>query len=136
MKKLKKFFDKDSSEKLKHKLEKNSFTLVDFQEQLAQMGKMGSMSDIFSMIPGFGKLGKINLDERQLKWTDAIIKSMTLIERLNPAIINGSRRKRIARGSGRTVQEVNQLLKQFSQMRQMIKKIGRKGGMRLPFGLK
>jgi len=129
-------FDKDSSEKLKHKLEKNSFTLVDFQEQLAQMGKMGSMSDIFSMIPGFGKLGKINLDERQLKWTDAIIKSMTLIERLNPAIINGSRRKRIARGSGRTVQEVNQLLKQFSQMRQMIKKIGRKGGMRLPFGLK
>ena len=129
-------FDKDSSEKLKHKLEKNSFTLVDFQEQLAQMGKMGSMSDIFSMIPGFGKLGKINLDERQLKWTDAIIKSMTLIERLNPAIINGSRRKRIARGSGRTVQEVNQLLKQFSQMQQMIKKIGRKGGMRLPFGLK
>lgn len=129
-------FDKDSSEKLKHKLEKNSFTLVDFQEQLAQMGKMGSMSDIFSMIPSFGKLGKINLDERQLKWTDAIIKSMTLIERLNPAIINGSRRKRIARGSGRTVQEVNQLLKQFSQMRQMIKKIGRKGGMRLPFGLK
>ena len=129
-------FDIDNAEKLKKKLEKNSFTLVDFQEQLSQMGKMGSMSDIFSMVPGFGKLGKINFDERQLKWTDAIIKSMTPIERLKPAIINGSRRKRIARGSGRTVQEVNQLLKQFSQMQQMMKKIGRKGGMRLPFGLK
>ena len=129
-------FDIDNAEKLKKKLEKNSFTLVDFQEQLSQMGKMGSMSDIFSMVPGFGKLGKINFDERQLKWTDAIIKSMTLIERLKPTIINGSRRKRIAKGSGRTVQEVNQLLKQFSQMQQMMKKIGRKGGMRLPFGLK
>ena len=129
-------FDIDNAEKLTKKLEKNSFTLVDFQEQLSQMGKMGSMSDIFSMVPGFGKLGKINFDERQLKWTDAIIKSMTLIERLKPTIINGSRRKRIAKGSGRTVQEVNQLLKQFSQMQQMMKKIGRKGGMRLPFGLK
>ncbi len=129
-------FDIDNAEKLKKKLEKNSFTLVDFQEQLSQMGKMGSMSDIFSMVPGFGKLGKINFDERQLKWTDAIIKSMTPIERLKPTIINGSRRKRIAKGSGRTVQEVNQLLKQFSQMQQMMKKIGRKGGMRLPFGLK
>ena len=129
-------FDIDNAEKLKKKLEKNSFTLVDFQEQLSQMGKMGSMSDIFSMVPGFGKLGKINFDERQLKWTDAIIKSMTPIERLKPTIIDGSRRKRIAKGSGRTVQEVNQLLKQFSQMQQMMKKIGRKGGMRLPFGLK
>ena len=129
-------FDIDNAEKLKKKLEKNSFTLVDFQEQLSQMGKMGSMSDIFSMVPGFGKLGKIKFDERQLKWTDAIIKSMTPIERLKPTIINGSRRKRIAKGSGRTVQEVNQLLKQFSQMQQMMKKIGRKGGMRLPFGLK
>ncbi len=129
-------FDIDNAEKLTKKLEKNSFTLVDFQEQLSQMGKMGSMSDIFSMVPGFGKLGKINFDERQLKWTDAIIKSMTPIERLKPTIINGSRRKRIAKGSGRTVQEVNQLLKQFSQMQQMMKKIGRKGGMRLPFGLK
>ena len=129
-------FDIDNADKIKKKLEKNSFTLVDFQEQLSQMGKMGSMSDIFSMVPGFGKLGKINFDERQLKWTDAIIKSMTPIERLKPTIINGSRRKRIAKGSGRTVQEVNQLLKQFSQMQQMMKKIGRKGGMRLPFGLK
>ncbi len=129
-------FDLDSADKLKKKLEKSSFTLIDFQEQLTQMGKMGSMADIFSMVPGFNKFGKLNFDDRQLKWTDAIIKSMTPLEKLKPELINGSRRKRIANGSGRTVQDVNQLLKQFAQMQQMMKKIGRKGGMKLPFGLK
>ena len=79
----------------------------------------------------------INFDDRQIKWTDAIIKSMTPDERLSPGIINGSRRKRIAIGSGRSVQEVNQLLKQFHQMRQMMKKIGNnKGRMDIPFGIK
>ena len=86
------------------------------------------------MIPGAGKLSKMNLDDRQLKWTDAIINSMTPDERLNPDTINGSRRKRIASGSGRSVQEVNQLLKQFYQMRQMMKKVGNnKQKMRIPF---
>ena len=129
-------FDQDSAEKLQKKIVENSFTLTDFQEQLAQMQNMGSMSEMVKMIPGAGKLGKMNFDDRQLKWTDAIIKSMTPEERLSPDIINGSRRTRIASGSGRSVQEVNQLLKQFHQMQQMMKKIGNKGRMKLPFGIK
>ena len=129
-------FDQDSAEKLQKKIVENSFTLTDFQEQLAQMQNMGSMSEMVKMIPGAGKLGKMNFDDRQLKWTDAIIKSMTLEERISPDIINGSRRTRIASGSGRSVQEVNQLLKQFHQMQQMMKKIGNKGRMDFPFGIK
>ena len=100
------------------------------------MQKMGPLSDMLDMIPGANTMGKINLDDRQLKWTDAIIKSMTLKERNSPEIIDGSRRKRIAQGSGRSVQEVNQLLKQFQQMRVMMKKIGKKGRMQLPFKIK
>ena len=129
-------FDQDSAEKLQKKIVENSFTLIDFQEQLAQMQNMGSMSEMLKMIPGAGKLGKMNFDDRQLKWTDAIIKSMTPEERMSPDIINGSRRKRIASGSGRSVQEVNQLLKQFHQIQQMMKKIGNKGRMNLPFVIK
>ena len=129
-------FDQDSAEKLQKKIVENSFTLTDFQEQLAQMQNMGSMSEMLKMIPGAGKLGKMNFDDRQLKWTDAIIKSMTPEERISPDIINGSRRTRIASGSGRSVQEVNQLLKQFHQMQQMVKKIGNKGRMNFPFGIK
>ena len=129
-------FDQDSSEKLQKKIVENSFTLTDFQEQLAQMQNMGSMSEMLKMIPGAGKLGKMNFDDRQLKWTDAITKSMTPEERISPDIINGSRRTRIASGSGRSVQEVNQLLKQFHQMQQMMKKIGNKGRMNLPFVIK
>jgi len=129
-------FDQDSAEKLQKKIVENSFTLTDFQEQLTQMQNMGSMSEMLKMIPGAGKLGKMNFDDRQLKWTDAIIKSMTPEERISPDIINGSRRTRIASGSGRSVQEVNQLLKQFHQMQQMMKKIGNKGRMNLPFVIK
>ena len=88
------------------------------------------------MIPSFSKLGNINLDDRQLDWIEAIIKSMTPKERNAPEIIDGSRRKRIARGSGRPVQEVNQLLKQFQQMRVMMKKIGKKGGIKMPIHIK
>ena len=129
-------FDEEKAETLQKKLIENKFTLVDFQDQLKQMQNMGSMSEMLKMIPGAGKLGKMKFDDRQLKWIDAIIKSMTPVERITPEIINGSRRKRIAIGSGRTVQEVNQLLKQFHQMQKMMKKIGNKGGMRLPFGIK
>ncbi len=114
----------------------DSFTLADFKEQLAQMQNMGSMSEMLKMIPAVGKLGKINFDDKQLKWIDAIIKSMTPGERISPDIINGSRRTRIASGSGRSVQEVNQLLKQFHQMQQMMKKIGNKGRMNFPFVIK
>jgi signal recognition particle subunit SRP54 len=130
-------FNEESGEGLQKKIVANSFSLVDFKEQLAQMQNMGSISEMLKMIPGTGNLGKMNVDDRQLIWTDAIIKSMTPDEQLNPEIINGSRRKRIALGSGRSVHEVNQLLKQFYQMRQMIKKIGNdKGKMQIPFGIK
>jgi len=130
-------FDEDSADRLQMKIAENAFTLADFQDQLAQMQNMGSLSDMLKMIPGAGNLGKMKVDDRQIKWTDAIIKSMTPDERLYPEIINGSRRKRIAAGSGRSVQEVNQLLKQFHQMQQMMKKIGNnKGRINIPFGIK
>ena len=122
--------------KLQKKIIEDSFTLADFQEQLTQMQNMGSMSEMLKMIPMAGKLGEIIFDDKQLKWIDAIIKSMTPEERISPDIINGSRRTRIASGSGRSVQEVNQLLKQFHQMKQMMKKIGNKGRMNIPFGIK
>ena len=130
-------FDEESVIKLQSKILDSSFTLSDFQKQLGQMKNMGPISDMLKLIPGAQKVGKINIDEKQLKWLDAIIKSMTLDERVNPDVINGSRRKRIAAGSGRSVQEVNQLLNQFHQIRQMMKKIGNnKGKLQIPFGIK
>ena len=120
-------FDKELSEEFNQKLLKNKFTLKDFQNQLRQFKKMGSVSDIIGMMPGGNKLKGLNVDEKKLVWIDAIINSMTKEERLNPEIINGSRRQRIALGSGRNVQEVNQLLKQFDQMKNMIKKMNKKG---------
>ena len=118
--------DRDEAEKNAEKLQKMQFTLEDFQEQLKHMQNMGSMEQIMGMIPGMGKMTKnMVLDERQLLWTDAIINSMTKEERQNPMIINGSRRKRIARGSGRSIQEVNTLLKQFGQMQKMMKNLSR-----------
>ena len=119
-------FDKKNAEKLQKKIINNAFTLVDFQKQLNQMQKMSSFSEMLSMIPNGSKLGKLSFDERQLKWTDAIINSMTVEERNSPDMISGTRRKRIALGSGRSVQEVNQLLNQFQVMRKMMKKIGKK----------
>ena len=91
------------------------------------------MSDILGMLPGANKLKGLNVDEKKIVWVDAIINSMTEYERLNPSIINGSRRQRIALGSGRNVQEVNQLLKQFEQMKSMIKKMNKQGINRFPF---
>ena len=115
-------FDKELSEGLNEKLLKSTFTLKDFQSQLKQFQKMGPISDIIGMMPGANKLKGLNIDEKKLVWINAIINSMTKYERLNPNIINGSRRQRIALGSGRNIQEVNQLLKQFDQMKNMIKK--------------
>ena len=118
--------DQDEAEKTAEKLKKMQFTLDDFQEQLRQMQNMGSMEQLMGMIPGMGKMTKnLVLDERQLVWTDAIINSMTKEERHNPSILDGSRRKRIARGSGRSIQEVNTLLKQFGQMQKMMKNLSR-----------
>jgi signal recognition particle subunit SRP54 len=117
---------------LERKLRKNQFTLDDFKNQLAQVRKMGSLSDIMGMIPGMGKLKQMKnfeVDDRELVRIEAIINSMTPQERRQHAIINGSRRKRIARGSGTTVQDVNQLLKNYTQVLKMMKKLN-KGGLR------
>ena len=97
------------------------------------MKKLGSMKDIIGMMPGVGnKLKGLDMDDRKLKWVEAIINSMTPLERENPEIINGSRRKRIANGAGRSLQEVNQLLKQFGMMKNMMKKMNKSTKFRFP----
>ncbi|MCL4163546.1 UNVERIFIED_CONTAM: hypothetical protein GTU68_057395 [Idotea baltica] len=134
----------EDSKKLEKKLKKNDFDLEDFLGQLRMMKKMGGMQSIMGMIPGMGKMMKqVDTDQAEdsMKGIEAIILSMTKVERKKPGIINGSRRKRIAKGSGTSVQEVNKLLKQFMEMKKMMKKmtgggmgnmmkmLGGKGGM-------
>jgi signal recognition particle subunit SRP54 len=128
-------FDETSAMQMQKKMLGNTFSLADFKDQLKQVKKMGSISQMMSMIPGASKLKGMEMDDRQLIWTEAIIDSMTPTERERPELINGSRRKRIAKGAGRSVQEVNQLLKQFSQMRTMMKKFGKMGKGKFPIGL-
>ena len=114
-------------QKIEEKISSNRFDLNDFRDQLVQFQKMGSFSDFFSMIPGIGsKIKGLNIDDRQLLWTEAMINSMTPLERANPELINGSRRKRIARGSARSIQELNTLLKKFSEMKKLLKKMKKK----------
>ena len=114
--------DQKEMAKIEERLRKNTFTLDDFLMQFEQLGKMGSMSDLLAMIPGMaGKFNPKDIDESRLVKFKAIIQSMTKKERFNPEIINGSRRKRIAAGSGTTIQDVNSLLKQFEQTKQMMK---------------
>ncbi len=127
-------FDEDQSKDFQKKLAKNTFDLDDFKTQLQQMKKMGSMSQLISMMPGMNSkaLKQLKMDDRQVGWTEAIINSMTLTERQQPQIINGSRRLRISKGCGRSVQEINALLKQFSQMKKMMKKMGKMKNMKLP----
>ena len=115
-------FDEKSARALEEKLRKDSIDLEDFLEQLNALKKMGSFKDILGMIPGIGsKMANAEIDENATKWAEAIIQSMTKKERQNPNILNSSRKKRIANGSGRTIQEVNRLLKQFEEMRVMMK---------------
>ena len=115
-------FDQEKAQQLEQKIRKAQFTLEDFYSQLQEVKKMGPLSQVLSMIPGAGKLGDLNsVDDKELKYVEAIILSMTVEERQHPAIINGSRRKRIAMGSGTSVQEVNKLLKQFFEMQKMMK---------------
>ena len=127
-------FDEDQAKDFQTKLVKNTFDLDDFKMQLQQMKKMGSMSQIIGMMPGMNSkaLKQLNMDDRQIGWTEAIINSMTPSERQQPEIINGSRRLRISKGSGRSVQEINALLNQFSQMKKMMKKMGKMKNMKLP----
>jgi signal recognition particle subunit SRP54 len=118
---------------LERKLRKNEFTLEDFRNQMSQVRKMGSIGDLLKMIPGFSKIKNqddLDVDDRELVRIEAIINSMTPGERRNHNIINGSRRKRIAKGSGNSVQDVNKLLKNYTQVLKMVKKINKGGFMR------
>ncbi len=132
-------FDMEEAQKLEKKLRKDEFTLDDFLSQMQQVKKLGSLESILAMIPGMGNLKKqlgdqnLDLNGKEIRQIEAIITSMTPAERADISIINGSRRKRIAMGSGVRVQDVNRLLKQFSEMRKMMKKMkklqnGKKGG--------
>ena len=127
-------FDEKKARELERKIRKDDFTLEDFVDQIRQLRKMGPLEDLLKMIPGVGKIkGGVDLQggEQELVKTEAIINSMTRKERLDHTIINGSRRLRIAKGSGTKVQDVNRLLKNYAQMRKMMKKMGkgkRKGG--------
>ncbi len=128
--------DMDVAEKMAKRLSKNQFTFTDFLEQMQQIKKMGTMEQIMNMIPGLGAKGMkdFKVDEKELKHTEAIIYSMTLKEREKPDLINGSRRLRIAKGSGTSVQQVNRLLKQFEQMKLMLKNMNNSKFMKkLPF---
>ena len=126
--------DKESLENLEQKIKNQTFSLIDFQDQIKQIKKMGPLSELMGMIPGANKLKMGDFSDKNLKWVEAIISSMTLKERINPGIINGSRRKRIAGGSGRPVQEVNALLKQYKQMKSMMKTMNKnKGKFKFPF---
>ncbi|MCD8265933.1 MAG: signal recognition particle protein [Prevotellaceae bacterium] len=115
-------FDEKEARKLEAKIKKNKFDFWDFYKQIQQVKKMGNIKELASMIPGVGKaLKDVEIDDNAFKGTEAIILSMTPKERENPAILNSSRRLRIAKGSGRDIQEVNRLIKQFDQMRKMLK---------------
>lgn len=126
----------EDAKKMQQKMRENSFTLSDYLEQFAMMKKMGGAQAMLSMMPGMGKL-KVNesdIDEKKLEHTKAIILSMTMQERENPSIIDSKRKRRIAAGSGTSVQEINQLLKQFEQTKMLMKQLrGGKGRFRLPF---
>ncbi len=122
-------FDEEEAKRLNRKIRKNQFDFNDFLSQLEQVKKMGNMKDLLGMIPGMGKALKgVDIDDNSFKPIEAIIRSMTLHERENPDIINGSRKNRIATGSGTSVPEVNQLLKQFQDMRKLMKTMNKMGG--------
>src|SRR5204863_7024113 len=120
-------FDEDRALELEQKIRKQQFTLDDFLEQLQQVRRMGPIGNLLKMLPGMSGLGlgNLNVEEREMDRLQAIITSMTPEERANPTIINGSRRRRIARGSGTDVQAVNQLVKQFGQMQKMMRQVAK-----------
>lgn len=142
-------FDQNEAKKMEKAIRRNEFTFDDFLKQISQIKKLGSIDNIMGMIPGLagmrkkiGNLSDLELDGKEIKHIEAIIRAMTPKERLNSKIINGSRRKRIAKGSGTSIQEVNRLLKQFEEMKKMMKKManmqnpnkkGKKGKFKFPF---
>jgi len=125
-------YDEEAARKLQKKLAKDQFNFNDFIEQIRQIKKMGNVKDLMGMIPGMGKAIKdIDIDENAFKGIEAIIQSMTPLERENPAVLNGSRRKRIAQGSGTDIQEVNRLIKQFDDTRKMMKMLTTGGAQKM-----
>jgi signal recognition particle subunit SRP54 len=126
--KAKEAVDEKKAEKLERKIRKQAFTLEDFYDQLQQVKRMGSVQQIASLLPGIGqRISGMQMDETAMVKIEAIINSMTIEERQRPGVINGSRRKRIALGSGTGVQDVNRLLKQFQMMQKMVKQMSRFG---------
>ncbi len=130
-------FDEEQSRRLEKKIRKNQFDFADFKQQLEQIKKMGNIKDLMAMIPGVGKAIKdIDISDDAFKGIEAIINSMTLEERSNPDLIDGSRRKRIAKGSGKEIQDVNAFMKQFDQMRDMMKTMNKMPMGRMMPGMK
>ena len=128
-------FDEDEAKRLNAKMRQNNFNFDDFLSQLEQVKKMGNIKDLMGMIPGMGKAMKgLDIDDDSFKPVEAIIRSMTPKERQNPDIIDGRRRKRIADGSGRNITEVNNLMKQFEDMRKMMKQMNKMGGAKAALG--
>lgn len=124
-------FDEDEARKLQKKLAHDQFNFNDFLKQIQQIKKMGNLKDLAGMIPGMGKaLKDVDIQDDAFKHIEAIINSMTTVERENPGVIDGSRRKRIAAGSGTNIQEVNRLIKQFGETRKMMKMVSQGGNMR------
>ena len=121
-------FDEREAELLEEKLRKNKFDFDDFLKQIKAIKKMGSLSSLLGMIPGLSsQLKNVNIDDNALIRVEAIINSMTRNERANPKVLNGGRRKRIARGSGTSIQDVNRIIKQFNEMQKMMGRMARKG---------
>jgi signal recognition particle subunit SRP54 len=130
-------FDEEEARKLEKKIRKNQFDFADFKQQLEQIKRMGNIKDLLGMIPGVGKAVKdIDISDDAFKGIEAIINSMTPEERANPDLIDGSRRKRIAKGSGKDIQEVNAFMKQFEQMREMMKMMNKMPMGRMMPGMK
>ncbi|MDN3205711.1 signal recognition particle protein [Algoriphagus sediminis] len=128
-------FDEDEAKRINAKIRQNNFNFDDFLSQLEQVKKMGNLKDLMGMIPGMGKAMKgLDIDDDSFKPIEAIIRSMTPAERANPNLIDGSRRKRLAAGSGRTITEVNNLMKQFADMRKMMKQMNKMGGAKAAMG--
>lgn len=133
-------YDEKQAAEMAQKMRNNDFTLEDFLDQMQQIKKMGPLKDLLGMIPGMNQmnLNDVEIDPKGMAHIEAIIQSMTKEERQNPSILNGPRKKRIANGSGRTIAEVNRLLKQFEEMKKMMKQMnsmtkGKKGRMKMPF---
>ena len=127
-------FDEEEALKLEKKLKKQEFDLDDYLTQLRQMKKMGSFSSILKMIPGMNKFGDIKVDDKEFVKIEAIICSMTAKEKRNPRLLNGSRRQRIAKGSGTTVQDINKFMNSFEMTQKLMKKMqNQKGGLKNAF---